>query len=202
MAHPPRLSPSLKDKGVTRINPRTAAAMFRKEAQLQASAWSELVRAPSTQGASSYMVRFCSSTDRPQVFLELLPLLFSGSADARFWIWLAEKWTHFDLIPHNQFQAAFRQHRNAWSPEFMSPADRAEYDALPERFPAFRGQDKEKPVGLAWTLDRNVAQVFAEGHRGLLNPQPIVIEAMLLKTNVALLLTGRKEAEIVLFAPP
>jgi hypothetical protein len=52
------------------------------------------------------------------------------------------------------------------------------------------------------TLARRVAKSFARGHRGLFNPNPIVLQTVVPKTDIAFVHTERDEAEIVLFATP
>lgn len=45
---------------------------------------------------------------------------------------------------------------------------------LPDQIHAYRSQDTGNAFGLAWTTDRQVAEGFAHGHRGILHDDPYV----------------------------
>ena len=72
----------------------------------------------------------------------------------------------------------------------------------PDAVEVYRGQSAGAPVGLSWTLEAPVAAHFARGHRGFRNPEPVILRATVRRADVALVLTSRQEAEIVLFKPP
>jgi hypothetical protein len=91
--------------------------------------------------------------------------------------------------------------RKAWTPDCLLPGDRADYDALPERFTVYRGGDARFAVKNAWTLDLEVAEGFATGFR-FPNKEPEVLTATTTKRNVALYHGDRKESEIVVFRRP
>jgi len=66
----------------------------------------------------------------------------------------------------------------------------------------FRGQDYGpgpiKP-GLAWSLDRKVAEKFAKGAALRQSHRPgVVIEAMVMRKDVLAYMTGRREAEVII----
>jgi hypothetical protein len=115
---------------------------------------------------------------------------------------ILREWSSFDRIPHDEVRHIFdevREHGIDFTP-FLPAKDRAFYSALPRRrVTAYRGQDAEAAPGLSWTADREVAAAFARGHRGLWNPNPVILKAVIDKADIAFVCTGRNEAEIVLW---
>lgn len=61
----------------------------------------------------------------------------------------------------------------------------------------FRGCDISKSLGCSWTLDREVAKEFAEGHRGKRHPNPVLIQAQVPPQSIVALLNEREEEEVV-----
>ena len=117
-----------------------------------------------------------------------------------FWRTVMTEWSGFDAIDHESFFHLFYCYRRAWTPGLMHPDDRAAYAALPGRMTVYRGADLSAPMGLSWTLDRDIAAGFAEGHRGMMNPCPAVFTATVSPADVAFMQTERGEREVVLFA--
>lgn len=117
-----------------------------------------------------------------------------------FWPALHSAWSGFDLIPHRQFARVFKDYKDSWSENHLAPEDASTYKALPDNITVFRGQDATAKVGLSWTLDRKVAEEFARGHRGIFNRNPVVIEAVVSKADIAGVYGERGESEIVLFS--
>lgn len=74
---------------------------------------------------------------------------------------------------------------------------RAAFEALSRQVTVFRGCDRKRVHGFAWTLDRNVAAGFARGHRGIRNPDPVIATATVAKEHVFGLYLDRKEAEVL-----
>ena len=105
----------------------------------------------------------------------------------------------FDAIPHRVFSLILSDLRAAWRADFLSADNRKFYNALPDRFTAFRGQNAGHPVGLSWTLNRDIASGFARGHRCLFNQEPIVISAQISKRNLCGAYVDREESEVVVF---
>jgi hypothetical protein len=166
-------------------------------------------RVPEIVEAARLYLSLFESARRPREFLALCRewRLLSICEERRIdwlpeatWRLLHAEWNSFDLVPHRQFASLLEESRSTWSADFLSPADRIFYDALPSRIAAYRGQDKRQAVGLSWTLDRQVAFGFAHGHRGLRNEAPMVICADIGKGDVAGAYQARKESEIVLFS--
>jgi hypothetical protein len=146
-----------------------------------------------------------------RIFASRRSARFAGKAGAAFWRWLPMHWSGFDAIPHDFYEAWFREYRNDWTPDRMSsvPEDpdqlspRAAYDALPDHgISIYRGQGLDHEPGLSWTLNRKVAEGFARGHRGFGPRNPGVLEAEIEKADIAFMATDRGEDEVVLFEPP
>jgi hypothetical protein len=158
-------------------------------------AWRALFAEPSSRAIAD-VLRFYPSEQRADATL----LMFKHiESDDLFWSAVAEHWSGFDAIDHLEFEKEFRKRKAAWSPACMSANDQAAYHALPKSFTIYRGQDKSDVVKNSWTLDSEVAEGFAKGHRGIRNACPVVLTAITTKGNVALFLNDRSEAEIVLF---
>jgi hypothetical protein len=79
--------------------------------------------------------------------------------------------------------------RNAPAPV---PAD------LPDKLRVFRGCSRERVLGVAWTTDRQVAEGFARGHRGIPVPDPVVASGVIDRRQVFMTFDDRSESEIVL----
>lgn len=148
-----------------------------------------------------YLFRWFDSVSQANVFLELWDALCVPD-DAAFWRSIAKVWPSFDAIPHEDYAQAFRAHRAGWTPDVMCPNDRAAYDGLPGTFTVYRGQSAAHPLGLSWSLTRDVAVTFAQGHRGISVPFPTVFSAQVRKDSVALFHGERGEDEVVLFRAP
>jgi hypothetical protein len=109
---------------------------------------------------------------------------------------------------------AFAKFRYAWEPECMTlyalrryksedgPDSLAIYNGLPDQLTVYRGQDKSKPPGLSWTIDRKTAGNFARGHRGIYNSNPVILKTTIAKSEIAFVTFDREESEVILFEPP
>jgi hypothetical protein len=82
--------------------------------------------------------------------------------------------------------------------EFLDHKDRTFFDTLPSRCTVYRGSSRERVRGISWTTDREVAEGFAHGHRGIYVPDPTVAIAEIDKSAVFFASQDRKESEVVL----
>jgi hypothetical protein len=85
-----------------------------------------------------------------------------------FWPVFLNNWNICDgLWPMRKIMlSTLRQRKAELSPiGFMDPADRAFYDALPDRVTVFRGCGRRRVRGLPWATDRERAAFFARGGR-------------------------------------
>lgn len=148
--------------------------------------------------AAAFLTIFESGSRPHEVLKLLLVERLDLSAEAK-WRLIHTEWSDFDAIPHKAFSLLFRSLRKTWDAAFLSVDNRKFYDALPDRFTAFRGQDARQRAGLSWTLNRDAAVGFARGHRLFFNREPVVISAQISKRNVCGAYVDRKESEIVVF---
>jgi hypothetical protein len=148
-----------------------------------------------------------NSWSRPHTALRLAWLALGVSRSKRnvrtIWRFLAGAWSGFDLIPHAEYERLFRRIRKHWTPDCMIDTEHGGahslYDALPDHMVIYRGQDATHEVGLAWTLDRDVAERFSGGHRSMANEHPVVLVAEVAKSDVAFVSNDRDEREVVIF---
>ncbi len=124
----------------------------------------------------------------------------SAAIGERFWNFVAGQWPGFNPIERTRWVRLFSRYQSYWTPDILSPADRAFYDELPDEFTAYRGQNgAELAVGGSFTLSREVARGYAMGRRNISYCDPTVVSLRVVKKDVALALTARDEKEIVLF---
>jgi hypothetical protein len=176
-------------------------AMQYEHARARMRARRELVASGDTGGFSDFLHRWYESEDRPHAFLGLSAVMLEAESPD-FWRLLAKHWPGFDAVPHAAYAGTFRSRRAAWSADCMELADRALYDQLPPLVSLHRGQSGEAPIGLSWTLSREVAEGFARGHRGKRVLSRVVLATRVRKTSIAFICTDREEEEAVLFRPP
>jgi hypothetical protein len=81
---------------------------------------------------------------------------------------------------------------------FFSQAQRTFFDALPAHVQVFRGCSRPRFRGVAWTIDRTVAEGFARGHRSIPVPEPVVASALIPKEYIFFVTDVRSEKEVVL----
>ncbi len=133
---------------------------------------------------------FTNSQDRPHIVADHFETDDDG---AYFWATLEAEWSGFDVIPYYRYGTLFHFFQDAWK---MSDA----VAALHDTFTVYRGQrSAEAEQGFSWTLDRAVAQSFADGHRGSVYPDAVVLEREVRRCDVAMYLTDREESEAVLW---
>ena len=132
------------------------------------------------------------SAERPMLVVRWANMLpDSDAAGCAFWTAVQEMWTSFDRIPHDDYARLFHRFAEQWQPG-------PEIAGLPERMTAYRGQSADAPIGLSWTLDRDVAAGFARGHRFITVPNPAIFKVLIPRNLVVLAFPDdRKEAEIV-----
>jgi hypothetical protein len=119
-----------------------------------------------------------------------------------FWELVMAEWACFDRIDHHRYARVFTVMRSAHTMDAMPDGDRFFFEMLPETLAVYRGGDASTVLdGLSWTLDWEAALEFAKGHRGLLNPNPVVISGTARKEDVVFATNVRCEKEIVVFHP-
>ncbi len=69
-------------------------------------------------------------------------------------------------------------------------------DSLPNVLTVYRGCSRPRIKGISWALSRDVAKKFADGHRGMRVPDPVVVTATVERNHVfARFAGGPRETE-------
>ncbi len=124
----------------------------------------------------------------------------SATIGEQFWTVVARQWPGFNPIERTRWARLFSRFRPYWTPDFLSPEDRAFYDRLPDEFTAYRGQNGvELAAGGSFSLSERVARGYARGRRAISFADPTVLALLVAKSDVALAFAARDEEEIVLF---
>jgi len=124
----------------------------------------------------------------------------SSTIGVQFWNFIAREWRGFDPIERARSARLFSRYRRYWTPECLSPEDRAFYNLLPGRFTVYRGQNgAELAAGGSFTLSEALARRDAVGRRKISYADPTVVALDVTRADVALALATRQEREIVLF---
>lgn len=115
------------------------------------------------------------------------------------WVYarLADEWSGSD--PDDTDPRFLLHWRRAWEANGRQPLT-DEGKALPAQdvLTIYRGQDVGDVSGIAWSLDRQVAERFAKGAALRQAHRPgIVIKRMVWREQVLGYMTGRKEAEVI-----
>jgi hypothetical protein len=80
---------------------------------------------------------------------------------------------------------------------YMSADNKEFYTSLQDEMTIYRGCMAGRELGISWTLDKEVAERFAHGHRGSRVPNPVIAQATISKDNICSVFTSRREAEVV-----
>lgn len=114
-------------------------------------------------------------------------------SDYWYWFTLGTLWVnysgHSDLTMWKRLFSAPRPNR---ATSLMKPSEMRSFDALPERFEAYRAHRTGEQDWIAYTVDRQVAARFAD-ERGV----EFVMAYAIAKRDVLALFTRRGEAEIL-----
>lgn len=131
--------------------------------------------------------------------LPLLLGLMDGlpKADARqlfleFWTVCDDTWPHRDRLIDT-----LRRLFGDGQMSYRTSEDQAFHTDLSNPTTLWRGCSRERVKGVAWTTDRDIAVGFAEGHRGIPVPDPVLVQATVRKDAVFFVYTGRTESEVV-----
>ena len=125
----------------------------------------------------------------------------SAAIGEQFWNVVARQWPGFNPIERTRWARLFTRFKSYWTPDILSPEDRAFYDGLPDDFTAYRGQNgAELAAAGSFTLSRDVAHRYALGRRNISYSEPTIVSLRVMKKHVALAFTARDEDEVVLFS--
>ena len=151
--------------------------------------------------SSNQPVPFPGAAPRPGVALDYFFMRRrTATIGEQFWNVVAKGWAGFNAIERTRSARLFSRYKSYWTPDILSPADRAFYDKLQDVFTVYRGQNGlELAAGGSFTLSKTVAQSCALGRRGVRYSDPTILALCVKKKDVALAFTAREEEEIVLF---
>ena len=136
------------------------------------------------------------SSDRR--LLAILPLI-EHAPPKIFWPTLLKTWPSCDdtwMVKTRLLQAM--KNAGTLMLEFLSEHDRRFFEGLPAQVQVFRGCSRARVRGIAWTMERTIAEGFARGHRGIRVPDPVVAFALIPKDAIFFVTDDRNEKEIVL----
>jgi hypothetical protein len=88
-----------------------------------------------------------------------------------------QNWSHCDdtwYLQDDLLRQLQRFEDEASGVEFLSAKARAAYNALPDSVRVFRGSSRERVMGVTWTIDREIATGFAQGHRFIEVSDPVI----------------------------
>ena len=80
---------------------------------------------------------------------------------------------------------------------YYKTAALAFFDDLPDLVTVYRGCSRERVKGIAWTTVKNVAKGFAEGHRAIRIPNPVLATAKVAKNEILAVIVDRSECEVI-----
>ncbi len=112
-----------------------------------------------------------------------------------FWEVIADAWSDFERIDHEAYAEAMARFRPYWSRHRYF----RDLLGLPRTMTVYRGQSANAPEGLSWSLNREIAKQFARGRRGPAVSNPTVLERVIERNDIAMYITKRDEAEIVVW---
>jgi hypothetical protein len=129
--------------------------------------------------------------------LTILPLIEAAPPEI-FWPAFLEAWSFCDATwPYRS--EILRAMKDAGSSlAFLQLAQRQFFDTLPPLVQVFRGCSAPRVRGIAWSMERSVAEGFARGHRFIRVPEPVVASAVIPREHIFFVTDERDEKEIVL----
>lgn len=81
--------------------------------------------------------------------------------------------------------------------ELLNDLNQKFFDSLPDVITIYRGADKIRSLGMAWTTDIEVARLFAKGHRGYRVPDGRIVQTTIRKCDILTVLQDREESTII-----
>jgi hypothetical protein len=126
----------------------------------------------------------------------------SQMTDKDYWSNLGGVWTDSENIWQNRGEwRAFLSSKRRYRDRLMDEDDRKTFRELPEELTLYRGTCAPDGIGcgMAWTLDRDKAQWFADRFQSVTGSEPTVIEGHVAKLHCLAYFGGRAEQEIVVF---
>ncbi|TGQ72968.1 MULTISPECIES: hypothetical protein [unclassified Mesorhizobium] len=145
-----------------------------------------------------HLFRRYSSTTRLAGLLDLLDGSAYFEEPATFWSIFHQVWSSCDATWEHGRRAIQQLERAGHCGEFLGCEDKKFYSALPEQVKVYRGCSRARVKGMSWTTDMAVAEDFAQGHRGIQVPRPVLAKAVIYKGDILTVSSHRGEAEVLL----
>lgn len=142
-----------------------------------------------------YFISEVSSHERASVMFEKM----SSSNAAEAVKWFVANWAGCDNFYHalDDIRDILEAHKFR-AEDLVLDEDREWWNSLPEELLVYRGCEEGREDRLSWTLDREVAKVFAKGHRGIGLNKPRIYEKTIKKSQDVFFATNlREEQEVV-----
>lgn len=156
--------------------------------------------------AREHVLLHSNSKTRMDMVLDYCPWLKPyglGERILRYEHWLrllGENWTGCDIVtPYAQTLKPVMGVDGPLRPMMDAP-ENAAYDALPDTVTVYRGSDAERPSGVCWSIDEQVANSFPFLRR-FRAKTPVVIRARARKERILAVKLDREEMEIITFSP-
>ena len=144
-------------------------------------------------------IRQCSLWAESEHCLLTVLRLIEFAPPEIFWPALINEWDGCDRTwDHRAWVLPVMKNARKPAEAFFSPSQRQFFETLPPLVPVFRGCSASRVRGIAWTVDRVVAEKFAHGHKGIRVPEPVVASALIPKEHIFFVTDERQEKEVVL----
>jgi len=122
--------------------------------------------------------------------------------DEEYWINLAEAYVmqNYKKIPYKVYRELFSAKRSKRE-KLMDDEELKLFKKLPDQITIYRGgsktEEKTKKYGISWTLDKKIAENFANVKAIRDKKEMVVIEKAISKKDVVAYFVSRKEEEII-----
>lgn len=148
--------------------------------------------------------RILAMYERPYRMTMLKELSSTESIDeSRFWSLFHEMWVDSEnLYCEKAWLRTILRGKYGDPRQIMDEEERAKYESLPEQIVVYRGCTAHNKVGFSWTLNRDKAKWFARRFYIVGKTLPLLLTATINKKDVAAVILGRDEQEVVLPRQP
>jgi len=124
-------------------------------------------------------------------------------SDEDYWKGLRSCWSLSDNMPPRELGVMLFKNPRPGKEHFMNKEDKERFDELPEKLIIYRGcseiESQKKVYGLSWTIDRDVAEFFAEKYIKNKDVNSTIVEVKVSKSSLFAYIGGREESEVIYF---
>lgn len=148
------------------------------------------------------MVRTWCEESPPEELMEMVVHSRQFLSAAEFYQLLGEQWSSANRLwsAADGLRFHFRNAHMRTVAQVMTPAERKFLASLPEEFPVYRGCHHRNALGLAWSLDRNIASWFPRARQFQQEAPAILVEAVVRRDQCFVKLE-RNMLEVVAWQP-